>query len=137
MDVSAVIYRDDFSEYFRDSDINAFVLRWLPTSKSMSENQFRGDLERLAEFLEHNHSPNVLIDVVNFQHKSPPDFADWRERNIIPRYNEAGVKKFAFLFPIEVSNTVENGTAPAVEGCAKFPTGYFNSREGVINWFRT
>lgn len=129
------IYSDHFSEYFRIEDHAAIELRWLPSTQSMTEQTFRTGLERLAELLERERLPNVLIDVVNFHHNPSPDFAEWRESAVIPRYNAAGVKKFAFLLPGTNAPTVENGSEPVAEGSAAFPTGYFSQRKTVLAWF--
>jgi hypothetical protein len=129
------IYRDQYSEYFDDPDHHVLELRWLDTTRMMSEAQFRAGLDRLATMLEERHTPNVIIDVVNFDHQSPDDFGAWREKNIIPRYNAAGVKKFAFVMPASSTYCTEMGVEPAVEGSARFPTGYFRTPEHAIAWF--
>jgi hypothetical protein len=127
------LLRDDHTVYYRDPDHRAVELRWSPST--ISEEGFRAGITRLAELLEQERVPNVLIDVTYFSHTSAPDFEEWRQAKIIPRYNAAGVKKFAFLMPPGVTQIVENGTLPAPEGIAKFPTGYFGSRERVFSWF--
>jgi hypothetical protein len=59
----------------------------------------------------------------------------WRDSEIIPRYNEAGVAKFAFIAnPSYPGPTVEAGAPPAPEGPAKFPTGWFKTREAAYRW---
>ena len=136
METTVQVYNDQFSEVFRDPQHDLIELRWLPSTKTMSEDDFRAGLQRLAELLEKEPSPNVLIDVVNFQHESEPGFLAWRETNIIPRYNAAGVKKFAFVLPAGTPSTVEHGFPPDREGSATFPTGYFESRDGALSWFK-
>jgi hypothetical protein len=128
------LYSDQFSKYFRHPQHATIELRWLEATKSMSEEQFREGLERLADLLEREHVPNVLIDVTNFAHQSPAEFLEWRETHIIPRYNKAGVQKFAFLLPPGATGTVDKGVSPAIERAATFPTGYFNSRELALSW---
>jgi hypothetical protein len=135
MSTPVELFRDKFSQYYRDDGHQCIELRWSEATRSMSEEQFRAGLERLADFLAGERAPNVLVDVVNFAHESPEDFSAWRETRIIPRYNAAGVKKFAFLLPANNSHTVENGNQPVKEGSAQFPTAYFNSRENAIAWF--
>lgn len=135
MAVKTELFRDTFSSLTLWDDHSAIELRWFDTTKSMTEAQFRLALERLAAFLEKERLPNALIDVAEFAHKPSPDFNAWRDKNIIPRYNAAGVKKFAFLLPPAAVQTVENGTAPAVESPGKFLTAYFNSRDRVYAWF--
>ena len=127
------LFHNDYAIYYRDADHRAVELRWSPGT--ISEETFRAEITRLAELLEQERVPNALIDVTQFSHDSAPDFEAWREANIIPRYNAAGIKKFAFLLPPGVTQIVENGTMPAREGVANFPTGYFGTRERVFSWF--
>ncbi len=54
---------------------------------------------------------------------------------MVPRYNAAGVRKFAFLVPEGSPGTVGAGNAAAVEPPGDFPTGYFDSRQQIIAWF--
>jgi hypothetical protein len=129
------LFRDEFSSVTRQDDHHAIVLQWFATTKTMTDAQFRQGLERLASLLEQERRPNVLIDVVAFAHQPDPDFSAWRDKNIIPRYNGAGVKKFAFLLPSSAAHTVEHGAAPAIEEPGRFPTAYFSSRAGVDAWF--
>ena len=78
-----------------------------------------------------------LVDMAEIEHTPSDDFEAWRQSQIIPRYNAAGVKKFAFLLPPGAPTTVENGTKPAVEGKANFPTGYFATREQALKWLES
>ena len=127
------LFHDEFATYTRDDARNSIEQRW--SSKAMSEQQFRDHISKLAGFLERVHAPNVLVDMSQINHTPSDDFNSWRQSDIIPRYNAAGVKKFAFLLPASIPGTVENGTKPAIEGAASFPTGYFHSRERALKWF--
>jgi hypothetical protein len=49
---------------------------------------------------------------------------------IIPRYNQAGVKKEAFL----LSPGTAPKTEPMLEGPGEYLTGYFDSREEIERW---
>jgi hypothetical protein len=56
---------------------------------------------------------------------------EWRDANIVPRYNAAGVKKFAFHMPAGMPAI---GTAPSREGPADYPTAYFGRRQDALDW---
>lgn len=131
------LYKDKFAEYFRDSQHAAVVQCWSEDTASMTEEQFRVGVEHLAGLIERENLPNVIVDVVKMAYRPAQDFEEWRQANIIPRYNAAGVRKFAFVYPSGFPGTVENGVAPAAEGKARFPFGYFGSREGAFAWLAT
>jgi hypothetical protein len=129
------LYRDEFAEYFRDSNHAAIMQCWSQATASMTEEQFRSGVARLAELIEREKPHNVLVDVVAMAYQPRADFEEWRQTHIIPRYNAAGVRKFAFVLPGGATGLAENGVAPAPEGNARFPFGYFGSRERAFAWF--
>ena len=51
--------------------------------------------------------------------------------NVSPLYNEAGVKKFAFLIPPGYPKPPSNIQNMPYE---EFPTGFFTSENELINW---
>ena len=130
------LFRDEFATYSRDDEHQVIEQRWSSATKSMSEKQFRDGVARLAGFLEQSRFPNALVDITVMGYRPSADFEPWRQANIITRYNAAGVKRFGFLMPAGAP-TVESGQQPAIEGSvAKFPTGYFASRERALEWFK-
>ena len=65
----------------------------------------------------------------------PQEFdPDWRDANIIPRYESAGVRRFAFHMP-EGMPTI--GAEPMREGPASFQTGYFGTRATALAWLNS
>ena len=131
------LYRDEFATYTRDADREVIEQRWSSATKSMSEQQFRDGVSRLAHFLEQTHIPSAFVDITEMGYTPSDDFESWRQSNIIPRYNAAGVKKFGFLLPSGAPGSVESGKEPTVEGAAQFPTGYFLSRDRAYEWFES
>jgi hypothetical protein len=131
------LFRDEFATYTHDDQRGLIEQRWSSATKSMSEQQFRDGVAKLAYLLEQAHAPNVLVDITVMGHSPSGDFESWRQAQIIPRYNAAGVEKFAFLMPSGAPGTIESGTEPAIEGVATFPTGYFSSRDRALRWFET
>ena len=125
------LYHDRFGAISYDDARNMLELRWFAETKSMTDEDNMRWLERFAAAAERYHVPFVLIDAQEFKFHPGAQTGPWREEHIIPQYNRAGVKKFAFLLP---AGTVPK-TEPAPEGAAGFPTGYFDSREQIEHWF--
>ena len=106
-------------------------LRWYDTTATMSAEQFQDWLATFAGHVERLRRRRVLIDGTRFM-MDPANLNDaWRDANIIPRYNAAGVGRFAFLFPDGAPGI---GAPPAAEGPATFPTGYFARRQEALDW---
>jgi hypothetical protein len=55
----------------------------------------------------------------------------WRQANVVPRYNAAGVKKFAFQMPEGMPLI---GSEPQVYGIDAYLTGYFARRQDALDW---
>lgn len=125
------LYRDDFGVILHDEPKGVLELQWLEGSSGMTDDDFKEWLERYAQLgLEHR-TPFMIIDVRQFRHQLSESTGPWRDEHIIPKYNAAGVKKFAFVFPEGAAPASE----PAPEGPATFPTGYFDSRHRIEEWF--
>jgi hypothetical protein len=125
------LYHDRFGVMIYDDARNILELRWFAETESMTDDDYMRWLERYAAAAEQYHVPFTLIDTRTFQHHPGAHTGPWREEHIIPQYNRAGVKKFAFLLPAGTAPKTE----PMSEGAAKFPTGYFDSREQIERWF--
>ena len=129
------LHHDPFVTISRNPQHHSLEMYWTTATASMTDEDFKSEMTVLAEIEEREHAPNVLIDVTCFEHHPASEVGTWREINIVPRYNAAGVEKFAFLVPPQTPSTVEAGGAPQVEGIASYPTGYFASRDALYDWF--
>jgi hypothetical protein len=109
-------------------------LSWLPSTSAMSDEGFKETLELFAAEGERAKPSYMIVDATEFHHELGDGVMEWRDREIIPRYNSAGVKKFAFLGPAGMPGTVESGGTPSPEGAANFPTGWFTGRQRAYQW---
>lgn len=125
------IYEDRWGEIFDRSSADLVELRWFDTTREMSAGQFRDWLTTFATHVGQRRRTRILVDGTSFQMSPANMDAAWRDANIIPRYNEAGVKKFAFHM---TAGMPAIGAPPSFEGPGKFPTGYFGTREDALNW---
>ena len=127
------IARNDWGEIIHHERWHTVELRWLP-GKEMTDEGFEDTLVLLAEAGERLRPRFMIIDATEFRHELGDGVLEWRDREIIPRYNSAGVKKFAFLWPEGTPDTVESGGTPKPDGPANFPTGWFTGRERAYEW---
>jgi hypothetical protein len=109
-------------------------LEWLPTTREMDDDGFKETLQLFAGAGERLKPAFMLIDANEFHHQLGEGVLRWRDEHIIPRYNGAGVTKFAFIVPPGTPGTVETGGTPQVEGSASFPTGWFSGRDRAYQW---
>lgn len=74
-------------------------LRWLDSSVRMSDDDFKATLELFAAEQERARLPSLLIDATEFRHEFGEGVMEWRDREIIPRYSQAGSVRLAFHVP--------------------------------------
>jgi hypothetical protein len=100
----------------------------------MTDGAFKATLALFASEAERVRPSYLLIDATEFRHQFGPGVMQWRDDFVIPRYGAAGVKKFAFLMPAGVPNTIETGGREVIDGPAIFPTAWFSVRQNAVNW---
>jgi hypothetical protein len=125
------VYEDRWGEIIDRPTPELVELRWYDTTAAMSAEEFQDWLATFAEHVERQRRPRVLVDGTRFM-MDPANLDEaWRDANIVPRYNSAGVQRFAFLFP---DGMPAIGAPPAAEGPATFPTAYFGRRQEALDW---
>lgn len=88
-----------FLRIWWDEKTHIIGIDWKETTAAMTDEEFKTELTLFASHVEKQKAPGILVDVSRFHHKMAPEMQQWRVKNISNRYNEAGVKRFAFLFP--------------------------------------
>jgi hypothetical protein len=109
-------------------------LKWEPATRSMGDDGFRQTLQLFADEGVRLRPVSMIVDSTEFFHQVADSTFAWRNEQIIPLYNQAGVRKFAFLATSGAPNTVEKGVEPAPDGPANFPTAWFESRDRMYAW---
>ena len=125
------VYSDGYGRIEYEGATGCLELIWLDTTEDMSDGEFRSWLLTFARYGEELNPTFMLIDGRQFKHQMSSEVGAWREEVIISRYNNAGVKKLAFLLPTGIAPVAE----PHPEPGADFPTGYFDSRGEIDAWF--
>lgn len=106
-------------------------IRWYDTTANMTGADFETFLSEFAGVVERYRCSGALIDATSFKMNPANMNSAWRDENIIPRYNAAGINKFAFIMP---EGMPAIGAPPAAEGPADFPTAYFGNRNDALTW---
>ena len=128
---STIAYEDRFGEVIDRPDLDLIEIRWYDTTTELDGPGFDQWLTGFAGAVEAAHRSNILIDSTAFRMDMARMSMEFRDTNIIPRYNAAGVRKFAFHMP---AGAPPVGSEPAAEGPAGYPTGYFATRADALAW---
>jgi hypothetical protein len=125
------VYDDRFGGVIDHADAGYVEIRWYDTTEEMSKEQFQEWLAGFAGAVERLRRDGILIDGTSFLMDPGNNDMEWRDAHIVPRYNAAGVKKFAFHMP---QGMPAIGTPASREGPADYPTAYFARRQDALDW---
>ena len=103
-------------------------LTWLAGTEGMTDQDFKETLEAFAESALQHSAQRLLIDVREFKHRPSAEVLAWRDEVIVPKYNKAGVKKIAWVWPM---NTPSNGPSSDKD---KFENRYFATEAEALAW---
>ena len=125
------LYEDQWGACIDRPDDGYVEIRWYDTTADLTAEEFNQWLSAFADAVLARRRQCVLVDATAFN--MDPAFMDmeWRDANIVPRYHEAGLTKFAFHMPTGMPLI---GAEPAPEGVANYPTGYFGTRRDALAW---
>jgi len=130
-----IVAKDRWGQIIFYDEWNSLELKWLPATADADDADVKITMETFAGEAVNRRPHTLIVDTTEFRHAWGDGMMEWRDAEIIPRYNEAGVAKFAFIanehFP---GPTVEGGATPAPEGPATFPTGWFKTRDAAYQW---
>lgn len=128
---SSIVYEDRWGEAIDRPDGDLIEIRWFDTTSEITKDQFEEWLSGFAGAVEGAGRSGIVVDATSFG--MDPSFNDmeWRDANIVPRYNAVGVKKFAFVMPEGMPLI---GKDPEAEGPADYETGYFGTRADALGW---
>ena len=130
--VANTLNEDSLGKITYDDENSLLALEWLEATKDMIAPHFQGILYLLAGYALQMKSKTIFVDSRKFLfHPSSELVGPWRTKNISPLYNEAGVKKFAFLYPPGSPIPPTYGQNMPDE---KFPTGFFTSESELRKW---
>jgi hypothetical protein len=130
-----IVAEDRWSQMVFYDEWNSLELRWLPATANATDTDLKGTMEIFAQEAVKRRPHTLIVDTTEFHHVWADGMTQWRDAKIVPRYNQAGVAKFAFIAnPAYPGPTAEAGATPEPEGPASFPTGWFKTREAAYQW---
>ena len=103
-------------------------LTWLAGTVGMTDQDFKETLETFAESALQHSAQRLLIDVREFKHRPSAQILAWRDDVTVAKYNRAGVKRLAWVWP---------GTTPSnmpTSANAKYENRYFSTEAEALDW---
>lgn len=125
--------KTDYWTIASDEEDKVVTIVWTDQTANMTDDDFKKALELLAKYAEERANPAILVDVRAFRYGVSADLGVWREKEIVPRYNAAGIARFAYVvgpdFPAP-----PNGAPSRLAESEEFLTGFFDRGEDARAW---
>jgi hypothetical protein len=130
-----IVAKDQWGQLIYYDEWMSLELRWFPSTADATDADMKTAMKNFAHEAVNRRPRTLIVDTTEFRHAWGEGMMEWRDSEIVPLYNQAGVTKFAFIAnPNYPGPTVEDGAKPAPEGPASFPTGWFKTREAAYQW---
>lgn len=129
--MSELIHRNKFMNVHHDPELSAVVLEWTAETATMTDDDFKDALCVFAIYALRHRVPALVVDARAFHHSMSGEIGAWRDRTIIPRYNDAGCAKFAFILGEGAKTPPEQ---PAREDGPNYPTRFFQTPGEAAAW---
>ncbi|MEM8905784.1 MAG: hypothetical protein AAGA17_11140 [Actinomycetota bacterium] len=126
-----LVHEDVYGSIIDHPDDDYLEVRWYDASLSFTGETFNRRCDLFADIVERSGRTTVLIDAVQFGMPASELDVEWRDSEVTPRLNAAGVEKIALIVPADFPPV---GAPPAPEGPADFPTAFFASRAAARGW---
>jgi hypothetical protein len=110
--------------YFKTESL--VELTWLPGTRDMTDQDFKQSLCVFAEGALQHRAKRLIIDMRQFKGRPTAEVGAWRDDVIVPKYEKAGVKKIAWIWPGVSAEEMGEGAA--------YQQRYFATRDEAINW---
>lgn len=124
------LYKDDYSIISLDVGTGILTLTWTAQTAHMTDEDFKRTNLEFANQSIAQKSQRLLVDICDFGYIFSDSLGQWRLKNVIPKYHQAGVDKFAFVhgsdFPEPPDGKKEEG-----EG---FVSRHFASKTDANIW---
>jgi hypothetical protein len=103
-------------------------LTWLAGTAGMTDLDFKEALEAFAESALQHRAQRLIIDVREFKFRPSAEVSAWRDDVTVSKYNRAGVKMIAWVWP---GTTPSNGPTSKND---RFENRYFATEAEAVTW---
>jgi len=106
-------------------------LTWLAGTAGMTDQDFKETLEAFAESALQHSAQRLLIDVREFRHRPSAEILAWRDEVTVDKYNRAGVRKLAWVWPGDIPSNMPTSKN------AKYENRYCSTEADALAWIMT
>jgi hypothetical protein len=114
--------------YYKSQRLVRFT--WLAGTAGLTDQDFKETLEAFAEGILQHNAQRLIIDMREFRYRPSSEVLAWRDDVIVSKYNRAGVKKVAWVWPGVTGDT-------STSKRDKFENHYCSTESEALAWVTT
>lgn len=127
------LHKNRLYRFVHDPERAAIKFVWSAETARMSDDEFKDALSNFAGFAAEFAASNLMVDLREFRHELSPEAGAWRDEAVTPRYNKAGVRKFAYILATE--RLPPEDAPPPSSPQERFQTRFFDAESEAEAWF--
>jgi len=127
------LYSSKFCTIEYDSAQNRIKQTWKAETANMSNEEFKADQTKLAEFLNSTKPATIHTDAISFNFVISPDVQEWNAAKVLSTFAKFGGKKIGILIPPDIFAQVSIQQA-LDESLDAFATHYFEDETLLAKW---
>ncbi len=134
MSIKQLVYRNKFSEFYKDSVHSIAYMTWLPETKNMSNTEFEDEVIKRLETCKKQNLVNFLADDRDFLFRIEPKIQEW----VADLFSEFTIYKHAMILPVNIiSEITVDQTLNLVEKHNEFYVkAFFDKIEEAEEWLQ-
>jgi len=126
--------RRPFYVFDLDEDTSVMSFVWTEKSAAMTVDDYKDAIRDYAHLVFEHRARRALVDLRKFRYRvEHAELGSWWADEIVPLYNQAGLKKFAFVLPEGEQPPPDEAPAKA-EARETFITRHFASQQAAMSW---
>jgi hypothetical protein len=127
-------YISTFQQIQVDESQKLLRKHWFKESANMSEEDFRSEVEVIAQIAEQYRIEKFHDDTTNFGFVILPRLQEWVNEKIFPRFVQSGLRKYAIIISEEMIAQLSIEQTMEEDNADSFQVKYFNNSEKAVNW---
>lgn len=128
------LYESQFLKITLEAQAPIIIFTWLFDSRFMSEEIYKEEMHKVADFQITYKTHKPLVDIREFHFVITPPLQEWVDQNILENFIKSGISKVAYIASSDVfAQIAVEQTMEEAHG-SEFKVQYFKNYEKARDW---
>ena len=128
------LYENQFLKITLEDQAPIIIFTWLFDSRIMSEEVYKEEMHKVADFQITYKTHKPLVDIREFHFVITPPLQEWVDQNILGKFIQSGLSKVAYVASNDVFAQIAVEQTMEETNGSVFKVQYFKEYEKARNW---